>query len=133
VIPATWTPVHRADGEHVGYLAPDGAAACFHPLLLTGSALAPAGPVQEARALLVSRGLAALDRRWWCLLPATLPAGVLPAGSPSADWEWRPVVLVEVSPAGCRVRPVWPAPEELTGRASLPVPVGGLLREEPPA
>jgi hypothetical protein len=131
VIPTNWTPVHRADGEHVGYLAPDGAPRRVHPLLLTGSALGPAGSAPDARELLVARGLAALDRRWWCRLPAALPAGVLAAGSPQPDWSWQPVVLVEVSPTGVTVRPEFVGPG-VTGRASLPVPVGGLMLPEPP-
>jgi hypothetical protein len=42
------------------------------------------------------------------------------------------LVLVEVSPAECRLRPEWPEPRELTGQAVLPVPVGDLVRAEPP-
>jgi hypothetical protein len=131
VIPSDWTPVHRLDGELVGYLAPVGGPDRVHPLLLTGSALGPTGTVDDARSLLVARGLAALDRRWWCRLPGTLPSGVLAAGSPPADWEWHPVVLVEVSPAGATVRPEFMEPGQ-TGRAALPVPVGDLLLAEPP-
>lgn len=121
VIPTDWTPVHRADGELVGWVAPDG-----RPRLLTGAPMGDDG-IEQLR----SRGLAALDRRWWARLPAPLPPGVLPAGEPDEDWTWQPVVLVESSPTGCTVRPEWPAPGE-TGRALLPVPVGDLLRELPP-
>ena len=117
--------MHRPlDGEHVGYLAPDGV-----PRLLTGATLTTS--TADAHDLLVTRGLRALDRRWWCRLPAVLPGGVTDAGAPAADWEWRAVVLVEASPTACTVRPEWPAPEELAGRAVLPTPVGDLLREEP--
>jgi hypothetical protein len=117
--------VHRPeDGEHVGYLSADDGAR-----LLTGAALSPDG--RDARDRLVSGGLRALDRRWWCRLPAVLPSGVLDAGTPRPDWGWRPVVIVEVTPQLCTVRPEWPAPEELTGRARLPTPVGDLLREQP--
>ena len=118
--------MHRPeDGEHVGYLSPDGA-----PLLLTGAPLPPASG--DARALLASHGLPALDRRWWCRLPAALPRGTVDAGVPGPGWEWRPVVIVEASPLTCTVRPEWPAPEEMAGRAVLPTPVGDLLREQPP-
>ena len=130
VTPTDRTPVHRADGELVGWLAPDDAPGSAVPLLLTGTPLAPAGPEAEVTALLRSRGLAALDRRWWARLPAPLPPGLLPAGQPDEDWSWQPVVLVESSPTGCTVRPEWPAPGE-TGRAVLPVPVGDLLRTDP--
>ncbi|WP_261326131.1 hypothetical protein [Modestobacter marinus] len=41
------------------------------------------------------------------------------------------MVLVEVSPTGCRLRPEMPAPEELGAQATLPVPVGHLLAEHP--
>ena len=117
--------MHRPeDGEHVGYLSPDGV-----PRLLTGATLA--APTADARDLLVSRGLRALDRRWWCRLPSPLPPGVTDAGRPQPEWAWQSVVIVEATPETCTVRPEWPAPEELTSRAVLPTPVGDLLREEP--
>ena len=124
VIPTDWTPVHRADGELVGWLAADG-----RPRLLTGAPLATAGDgIEQLR----SHGLAALDRRWWARLPGGPMTGVVDGGATEEDWTWQPVVLVESSPTGCTVRPEWPAPGE-TGRALLPVPVGDLLLEEPPA
>jgi hypothetical protein len=132
VIPSGWSRVHRADGEHVGYLVPDGVPSLVLPVTLVGAALGPSQDRASATVLLTARGLSALDRRWWCRLPAALPDGVLPAGDPPADWEWRPVVLVEVSPTECRVRPEFGAPEELTAQAVLPVPVGGLLRASAP-
>jgi hypothetical protein len=132
VIPVRWAPVHRADGEHVGYLVPDGAPGLVLPVTLVGAAIGPSQEPEGAAALLRTRGLAALDRRWWCRLPDVLPLGVLPAANAPAEWGWRPVVLVEVSPAGCRVRPEMAAPEELTAQAALPVPVGSLLRAEAP-
>jgi hypothetical protein len=134
VIPTRWDVVRRPDdGELVGYLAPaEEAGGLVVPTTLAGTPAGPAGPTAESAALLVRSGLAHLARRWWCRLPGTLPPGVLDAAVPGADWEWRPVVLVEVSPTGCRVRPEMPAPEELTAQAALPVPVGDLLTEGPP-
>jgi hypothetical protein len=133
VIPPDWTPVHRpADGELVGWLAPDGDPGLVRPLLLTGAPLAAARPVEDAAALLRADGLRALDRRWWARLPEGPMRGVVDAGAPAAGWGWQPVVLVESSPTGVTVRPEWPAPGE-TGRALLPVPVGDLLLAEPPA
>ena len=133
VIPSSWTPVVRpSDGERVGYLVPDGADGSVVPTLLLGAPLGPAAEPRDAQAQLVERGLRSLDRRWWCRLPPTLLGGVVDASVPRDGWEWRPVVVVETSPARCTVRPEWPAPEELTDRASLPVPVGDLLREQPP-
>jgi len=133
VIPTSWTPVHRpSDAELVGYLAPDGAPGLVVPTTLIGLPLGAALPSAEAVSVLVAEGLRRLDRRWWCRLPSTLPAGTVDAAEPLDAWEWRPVVVVEASPAGCTVRPEWPAPEERTGRAALPVPVGDLLREQPP-
>jgi hypothetical protein len=132
VITTEWDVVLRPDdGETVGYLMPEGDLVV--PLTLVGTPLGAAQTHAEATALLLARGLGALDGRWWCRLPDVLPGGVLPAAEPASGWGWRPVVLVEVSPTGCRVRPEWPAPEELAGQAALPVPVGGLLRVEPPA
>jgi hypothetical protein len=125
VIPTHWTPVHRPeDGEHVGYLSPDGV-----PRLLTGSALTTAA--DDGRDALASRGLRALDGRWWCRLPSPLPRGVLDASRPRPEWAWQPVVIVEATPDCTTVRPEWPSPEELTSRAVLPTPVGDLLRDEP--
>ncbi len=131
VTPADWTPVHRADGEQVGWVAPDGASGLVHPLLLTGAPLAAPLPAEDAGALLRAGGLRALDRRWWARLPAEPLRGAVAAGAPGPDWTWQAVVLVESSPTGCTVRPEWPGPGE-TGRAHLPVPVGDLLRAEPP-
>jgi hypothetical protein len=124
--------VHRpADGEHVGYLAPAGDDAVV-PLTLVGTALGNASSRDAATSLLVERGLAELARRWFCRLPPVLPPGVLAAVPPQGTWAWRPVVLVEVSPTGARLRPEWPAPEERTAGAELPVPVGDHLRPAPP-
>ena len=132
MIPSDWTPVHRADGEHVGYLVPDGAPALVVPRLLTGTPAGPASGRDAARDLLVARGLTLLDQRWWCRLPAPLTDGTA-AGSPEPDWQWSAVVLVEASPVECRVRLEFAAPAELRAVAVLPVPVGDLLRERPPA
>ena len=132
MIPSEWVPFQRADGEHVGHLVPDGPPGLVLPVTLVGAALGPSQDRASATVLLAARGLSALDRRWWCRLPDPLPAGVLAADDPPAEWEWRPVVLVEVSPAGCHVRPEMAAPEELTAQAALPVPVGALLRAAAP-
>ena len=66
------------------------------------------------------------------LVGTPLPRGLLDAAVPAPGWEWRPVVVVEVAPDGVRVRPEWPAPEEMAAQAALPVPVGGLLAAQPP-
>jgi hypothetical protein len=133
VIPTCWTPVHRpSDAEHVGYLVPDGVDGHVVPTSLIGVPLGASQPSAEAIAVLVAGGLRSLDRRWWCRLPATLPSGVLAAGEPATDWSWRPVVLVEVSPEACTVRLEMAEPAQLRARATLPVPVGALLREAQP-
>jgi hypothetical protein len=132
VIPPSWTPVHRpSDAEHVGYLVPAGDG-CVVPASLVGVPLGPSQSGAEARAVLVADGLRSLDRRWWCRLPSPMPSGVLAAAEPGANWTWRAVVLVEVSPSGCTVRLEMAEPAELRARASLPVPVGDLLREHAP-
>src|SRR3954447_7194660 len=128
-VTTTWEVVHRPeDGERVGYLAPVlGSAGLVVPMTLAGTPAAGPLDAVEATSLLAGTGLALLARRWWCRLPDPLPAGLTDAGEPAADWEWRPVVLVEVSPTRCRLRPELPAPEELRAQATLPVPVGDLL------
>jgi hypothetical protein len=134
VIPPHWQPLRRPeDGELVGYLVRDGAVDLVLPVSLLGTALAAAGPLEDARRLLLGDGLRAVDRQWWCRLPALLPRGLLPGDRPEEDWSWRPVVVVEASPTACRIRPRFPALEETGGMALLPVPVGSLLRTEPPA
>jgi hypothetical protein len=126
-----WDVVLRpGDGEPVGYLVPEDGLAV--PVSLVGTPLGPAATHADATALLLAHGLPALDRRWWCRLPDPLPRGVLDAGEPEPAWAWRAVVLVEVSRTECRVRPEWPSPDEVTGRAVLPVPVADLLRADPP-
>ena len=133
MIPTDWHPVHRAeDGEHVGYLVPDGSPDLVVPTSLVGTALGPAQVRATATAHLRARGLAALDRRWWCRLPAPLTDGT-DAGRPEEDWTWSAVVLVEASPTGCRVRLEFAEPAELRAQARLPVPVGDLLLTDPPA
>jgi hypothetical protein len=125
--------VHRPeDGEHVGYLSPDGSPDLVVPLLLTGAPAGPASGPGAARDLLVRRGLTMLDRRWWCRLPAPLTDGTT-AAHPEPDWEWSAVVLVEASPVECRVRLEFAEPAELRALAVLPTPVGDLLRDRPPA
>jgi hypothetical protein len=133
VIPTSWTPVTRpSDAEHVGYLVPDGDDRRVVPASLVGMSIGRAQPPADAVALLVAQGLRSLDRRWWCRLPQSLPDGVLPAAEPSPDWPWQPVVLVEVSPSRCTVRLEMAEPAQLRARAMLPVPVGDLLRADPP-
>ena len=131
---STWRVVHRTDdGEHVGYVVPasvDGGLVV--PMTLAGTPAAEPLPVADATALLTGTGLAVLARRWWCRLPDPLPAGVTDAHRPSADWPWRPTVLVEVSRQQVQVRPEWAAPEERTARAVLPFPAGDLLRTTAP-
>jgi hypothetical protein len=131
MIPVHWEAVRRPhDREVVGYLVPDGADVV--PTTLVGTPFGSRQPAEAARTLLVERGLAALDRRWWCRLPDPLPRGLLDAGVPGTAWGWRPVVVVEAAPDGVRVRPEWPAPEEMGAQAALPVPPGDLLLLEPP-
>jgi hypothetical protein len=131
VIPTQWTPVYRPeDGEHVGYLSPDGAPGRAVPRLLTGAPAGPSSSSDAARDLLVRRGLAILDRRWWCRLPVPLVDGTR-ADDPQPDWQWSAVVLVEASPVQCRVRLEYAEPAELRALAVLPTPVGDLLREQP--
>jgi hypothetical protein len=131
MIPVHWEAVRRPDDDEVvGYLVPDGGTDAV-PTSLVGTALGTAQPSSAARAVLVGTGLRALDRRWWCRLPGSLPPGRLDAARPDDDWTWRPVVLVEVGPDGAVVRPEWPEPAELLATAILPVPVDGLLRTDP--
>ena len=132
MIPTEWDDVHRPDdGELVGHLATAGGDLVV-PRSLTGAPLGPPQSRAAATDLLLRRGLAVLADRWWCRLPSPLPGGVLDAAAPEPDWRWQPVLLVEVSPTGCRVRPEMSAPAETTAQAQLPVPVGDLLRSDQP-
>ena len=134
MIPSDWTPYRReSDGELVGYLVADRTdRALVVPTSLIGLPLGLAQPADSARSVLLARGLAVLAERWWCRLPQPLPVGLTTVGKPDPAWGWRPVVLVEVSPAGSRIRIAVAAPEELRIQISLPNPVGDLLRSRPP-
>lgn len=149
MIPADWTACRReSDGELVGYLVADETdRALAVPTSLIGLPLGPAQSPDSARAVLVSRGLAVLAQRWWCRLSKPLTADwadqtdvtdlayltdLASAGGPDPAWSWRPVVLVEVSPAASRIRLEMAAPEELRIQVPLPNPVGDLLRSSPP-
>jgi len=126
VIPASWSPVERDDGERVGWLDDEGG-----PRTLLGTPLDVA-PGVDPRAALVAQGLAAVDGRWFARLPSDLDA-TTDARSPDDDWAWRAVVVVEVSATACRIRLRFAPPDQLTVLLELPVPVGDLLRREPPA
>lgn len=151
MIPHDWLPHRRADGELVGYLVPEPADTVADTGIgtaggigTTGGGLAvpatligvPLGPPQDpdtAAKLLSERGLAALNRTWWCLLPAQLTAGIdIDVTAPEPEWVWRQVVLVEVSPAGGRLRLALAEPAELAVQVAVPVPTGTLLRERQP-
>jgi hypothetical protein len=98
--------------------------------LLTGAPAGPSSTSEAASDLLIQRGLAMLDRRWWCRLPVPLVDGSR-VDSPESHWQWSAVVIVEASPVECRVRLEFAAPAELRAIAVLTNPVGDLLREEP--
>lgn len=164
MIPGTWLPFRRGDGELVGYLAPvappalaapagaAGAASAasgtdqpaeqatdagtdaefaVSPLSLIGTPLGPPAGPEAAGKLLAARGLAVLAEKWWCRLPKPLVPGV-DVSAPDPAWPWRPVVLVEVGPAGASARIAMPWPEEETVQVRIPIPVDGVLRPLPP-
>ena len=140
MIPDDWRPVRRDDGELVGYLAPEpGSSELAVPTTLIGTTLGPPQDPEIAAKLLADRGLAALNRTWWCRLPTPL-TGDSGGGSgtgvdvtvPEPAWTWRPVVMVEVSPARGRVRLAMAEPAELRVQVAVPVPVGALLRDRQP-
>jgi hypothetical protein len=134
MIPDDWQPCRRAsDGELTGYLvAAADSAADVVPMTVIGTRLGPPQPVPSATALVHRYGLAELAEFWWCRLPTPLPGNGIDATEPRDSWTWRRVVVVEASPARCRVRPAYPEPEESIGGVALPVPVGELLLAEQP-
>jgi hypothetical protein len=117
--------VHRADGERTGWLDEHGGA---RTLIGTPLALRPDEEPTEA---LQARGLTAIDGRWWARLPEEVDA-TTDATAPRPDWRWEPVVLVEASPEACAIRLELAEPAQLRHHFRLPVPVGDLLRREPP-
>ena len=136
MIPSHWTPVRRpSDDELCGYLETAGADT-YRPLSLVGVALGDPAAEDDARRLIGERGLAFLNRRWWCRLPVDLVESALDgrvdAGSPDDDWSWSGVVLVEVTPAGVLARLEYAPPAELRVRISLPNPVRQLLLPNQP-
>lgn len=62
MIPGHWQAVARADGETVGYVASAGTAFVAHSLL--GHELGRAEAEEEARDLVVERGMASLNQSW---------------------------------------------------------------------
>ncbi|QNE48110.1 hypothetical protein F1C58_15195 [Glaciihabitans sp. INWT7] len=130
MIPASWEPRHRADGELVGYLvaAGDGVVATS----LIGLALAGATSREAAIDLLDTSGLAVLDRPYYARLPNPVPLGGVDAGAPAADWTWRRVVIVESSATRVSIRPAMAYPEELRSLVVIEPPVTGTLRERHP-
>ena len=125
MIPEDWTPVHRGDGERVGWLSPDGL-----PRTLLGTPM-PLRDDEDPHVALAERGLAALDRRRFARLPDELVPGI-DARRPADDWRWHPVVVVEVDRSRCRIRLQFAPPAELRVVLELPVPVGDLLLDDPP-
>lgn len=113
MIPTSWRPLHRSDGERVGYLVDDEGGTI--PLTLSGYPLS--APLQPAAAeeLLLRRGLAVLAEPWWLAEPdgegfrvhilSATPEAVLVAradyGFVSHDSERRRLPV----PAGDRLRP----------------------------
>ncbi|MCU1440177.1 MAG: hypothetical protein JWP85_1174 [Rhodoglobus sp.] len=127
---AHWVPHHRDhDDELMGYLVPHGELVV--PTTLVGMPLGAAQPRASAEEMLNSRGLAALNEKFWALLPSPVTAGI-DIEAPLAHWVWRQVVLVESSPAGASIRPAFAYPEELNALVRVPVPVGDLLRTTQP-
>jgi hypothetical protein len=135
MIPDDWQPCRRAsDGELTGYLmAAADVAPAVVPVTLIGTPLGPPQPEANATELVNRYGLAELAEYWWCRLPSPLPGNRIDVTEPQDGWTWRRVVVVEASPARCRVRPAMPEPDELIEQVSLPVPVGDLLRADQPA
>lgn len=130
MIPADWIPVHRDDGELVGYLR--AAGELVEPLTLLGTPLGTPSDEDSAREVLDATGLAVLADRWWCRLPAPVIVEQLDASAAQPEWDWRTVVLIESTPSGCRIRPLYPWPEEQLSVITLPVPVGDLLLRRQP-
>jgi hypothetical protein len=131
VILEHWMPHRRDhDDELVGYLVPHGELVV--PTTLVGMPLGAAQPRESAEELLDWRGLAALDERFWALLPNPLTAEV-DIQAPEPHWEWRQVVLVEATPAGASIRPAFAELQELAVLVRVPVPVGDLLKTAQPS
>jgi hypothetical protein len=115
MIPASWMPHRRADGEVVGYVRQVGDA--FQPTDLLGRPLAEPGDWSEAEQLLDGHSLA------W-LMDAFLL---------TVDGVDERVRLTEVTPARVRVkRDDLGAVGGDVRSWELPVPETGRLREAPP-
>lgn len=134
MIPDDWQPCRRtSDGELTGYLMTAAEVAPeVVPMTLIGTRLGPAQHVGSATALVNQHGLAELAEFWWCRLPSLLTGSRIDVTDPQDGWSWRRVVVIEASPARCRVRPAMPEPDERIVQVSLPVPVGALLQADQP-
>ncbi|MCR4511895.1 hypothetical protein [Aeromicrobium sp. 50.2.37] len=115
MIPAAWEPYHRPDdGEHVGYLRPDGDLVV--PCTLLGTALAEPLERDDAETVLDDVGLSYLAETWLLI---------------DDDGTQRRVVLVEVDAARAVVTDagsalVVGAPADERGRREVSLPTDRL-------
>jgi len=82
MIPATWQPYHRGDGELSGYLAPHPGDQVV-PMTIIGTPVGDPSDLWTAEQLLDEIGLSYLTERWLLRLE---------------DGSERPVALVEADP-----------------------------------
>lgn len=109
-------PVHRDDGELLGYLEPVAPPELWQPCTVFGYPMGEATSRDEAEEVLQRTGLSYLAERWEVL-----------EGTDSEGW--LRVDLVEVSPARVVTMVVdYGAPERYGERITLTVPVGSRLR-----
>lgn len=109
--PDSQHPVHREDGELVGFLTPQ--VGGWQPRTVFGAPVGGVAEREDAEDWLVSVGLSYLAEpwQWW-------------SGS-----DWIGVQVVEASPVRVTVQLTDFGHEELYGqRRELPVPVDGILR-----
>ena len=132
-----WIAFHRpSDGELTGYLSPVGDGV-FVPLNLIGHPLGDAGSRLQCESVLADRGLTSLANYWWVLSPRPFPPVSpdepgLDLRDPRPGWEWRRVVIVDLDPDECVVRPALPFPEEENATATITLPADDILRVGPP-
>lgn len=118
------------DGERTGYLAPEGEL--WMPLNLIGFPLGKATDRATASELVVATGLASMDGQWWCRGPLPFAQTEAELRAPAPDWTWRKVVVVEVNPEFCSIRPALAWPEEQGRSVRLALPATELLRQTQP-